>query len=79
MIDFIDYHKGKIISIIADILLLIWWLPWHYYRLKYMLINNYDMYMIWDDIGGRLFFTIFAIGVIIAAGYIIDLMSNGGY
>jgi hypothetical protein len=35
--------------------------------------------MIWDDIGGRLFFTIFAIGVIIAAGYIIDLMSNGGY
>lgn len=74
-----DFIKGKLIGIVVSILLLIWFIPWHYYRYRFMIIHNYDPYLIWSDIGGRVFFTIFAVSAIILAGHIVDTMNNGGY
>lgn len=64
--------KGRLIAIIADIILLLWLVPWHYYRCIFMMNNNYEIFLIWNEIGERIFWTIFMVIMIFIFGYITD-------
>jgi len=72
MKQFIENNKGKLIGVIVNILLMCWMIPWHYYRFKFMKLHNYGRYLIWDDIGGRVVYTIIIVVLIMVAGYMAD-------
>lgn len=76
MIDFIIAVKGKLIGIVVAILLLVWWIPWHYYRYKFMIEHNYETYLIWNEMGSCIFFSIFAVVFLISLGHIFDITSK---
>lgn len=65
-------HIGKIFGFVFSGLLLLWWVPWHYGRCKFMILNEYKSYLIWEEAGYRIFYTIFAVIFLIALGYLVD-------
>jgi len=66
--------KGKLVGIVVSIFLLAWKVPRCYYRYEFMIDHDYEIYMIWNEIGGYIFFSVFAVGFFILIGHIVDIL-----